>query len=138
MTLIWVCISFTDKGFSLWDNISMEHIGENLKVTEKNIELVTSDPVVQGGFTQIPNFILRSPEIGIGAKVVYAMFLSYAWNNDHCFPRQDKLSKDIGMSIGRVNQFIKELESLDLIVVTKRGQGKTNLYKIKFTVKKNS
>lgn len=109
-----------------------EHIARFLQ--EKNIELDTRDPVVAGGFTQVPNFILEDPEISIGSKVVYAMFLRYAWHNDHCFPGQDTLAKHLGMSIGRTNQFIKELEAGGLIEIKKRGQGKTNLYKLKFTV----
>jgi hypothetical protein len=43
--------------------------------------------------------------------VIYAMFLRYAWHNDKCFPGQARLADDIGMSIGRVNQF---LDSCDL------------------------
>jgi hypothetical protein len=111
----------------------MEHIGGIIR--EKNIELDTSDPVVQGGFTQIPNFILVNPDLSVGAKVIYAMFLRYAWHNEKCFPGQARLADDIGMSIGRVNQFIKELEAAGLIEIKKRGQGKTNLYTVKFTVK---
>ena len=111
-----------------------DHIARYLQ--EKNIILETHDPVVAGGFTQVPNFILENPDLSVGSKVVYAMFLRYAWNDNHCFPGQDTLAKHIGMSIGRVNQFIKELESVGLVEIKKRGQGKTNLYKLKFQVTK--
>ena len=40
------------------------------------------------------------------------------------------------MSQSRVSEFIKELEGADLIEITRRGQGKTNLYKIKFVVQR--
>src|SRR6266705_4871618 len=102
----------------------MESIGQLLK--EKNIQLDTKDPVVRGGFTQIPNFILKDPSLSVGAKVAYAMFLSYAWHNESCFPGQQKLAADMGMSRSRVSEFIKELEGADLIEITRRGQGKTN------------
>ena len=62
----------------------MEHISQILM--ERNIELDTLDPVTRGGFTQVPNFILRDGKLSIGAKVTYAMFLSYAWHNEACFP----------------------------------------------------
>jgi hypothetical protein len=39
------------------------------------------------------------------------------------------------MSVSRVNEFIKELERAGLIEITRRGQGKTNLYKVNFVVK---
>src|SRR5258707_5406000 len=110
----------------------MKAIGELLK--EKNLKLDTSNPVLQGGFTQVPNFILRNPDISVGAKVAYAMFLSYAWHNDSCFPGQERMAKDMGMSVSRVNEFIKGLEAAGFIAILRRGQGKTNLYKIKFIV----
>jgi hypothetical protein len=114
----------------------MDHIGAQLKNIEQNIRLNSADPIALHGFTQLPNFILRDPTLSIGAKTTYALFLSYAWHNNLCFPGQDRLAKDIGMSIGSVNSFIKELEAAELIEITRRGQGKTNLYTINFVVKK--
>ena len=111
----------------------MKTIGEVLK--EKNLQLDTDNPVLQGGFTQVPNFILKNPEISVGAKVAYAMFLSYAWHNDSCFPGQDRLAEDMGLTRVRVTQLISELEAAGLVTIQRRGQGKTNLYTIHFQVK---
>ena len=109
-------------------------IGDVLR--ERNIELATSDPVVRGGFTQVPNFILKNADLSVGAKVTYSMFLHYAWHNDSCYPGQERLASDIGMSQSRVSEFIKELQDAGLVEITRRGQGKTNLYKIKFVVQR--
>ena len=109
-------------------------IGELMR--ERNIELATLDPVARGGFTQVPNFILRDGSLSLGAKVAYSMFLHFAWNNDSCFPGQDTLAQHMGMSVSRVNEYIKELEAAGLIEITRRGQGKTNLYRVNFSVKK--
>src|SRR5258707_9808493 len=111
----------------------MKTLGQAIK--ERNILLDTLNPVLREGFTQIPNFILRDGEISVGAKVVYAMFLSYAWHNDSCFPGQDRLAEDMGMSRVRVTQLIDELQRAGLINIQRRGQGKTNLYTIHFRVK---
>ena len=111
----------------------MKGIGELLK--EKNLQLDTINPVLQGGFTQVPNFILKNPEISLGARLTYAMFLSYAWHNESCFPGQDRLADDMGMSRSRVTEFVGELEQAGLISIQRRGQGKTNLYIIHFPVK---
>jgi len=111
----------------------MESIGDILK--ERNIELDTRDPVAQGGFTQVPNFILKNSRLSLGAKVTYAMFLSYAWHNDSCFPGQEKLAADMGMSRSRVAEFVSELKAASLIAIRRRGLGKTNIYTIRFTVK---
>ena len=111
----------------------MQSISELIR--EKNIELATTDPVARGGFTQVPNFILRDPRLSIGAKVVYAMFLSYAWHNDSCFPGQERLAADIGMSRSRVTEFISELNRAELVTTQRRGQGKTNVYVVHSQVK---
>lgn len=124
------------KGLMLTYGIIISHmqsIGEIIK--EKNIELDSLDPVALHGFTQVPNFILKDPEISVGAKVTYSMFLSYAWHNDSCFPGQDRLAVDMGLSRVRVTQFISELEEVGLVSIQRRGQGKTNIYTIHFHVK---
>jgi len=104
-------------------------------IAEKTIELETLDPIARHGFTQVPNFILTNPTLGVGAKMTYAMFLHYAWHKDSCFPGQDRLAVDMGMSKSRVNEFIKELETAGFVEIIRRGQGRTNVYKIKFVVK---
>lgn len=116
----------------------MDHIGGRLQQIDQNIKLNSADPVALHGFTQLPNFILRNPDLSIGAKTTYALFLSYAWSNSLCFPGQERLAKDIGMSIGSVNAFIKELQTCNLIEITRRGQGKTNLYTVNFAVKRKA
>jgi hypothetical protein len=101
-------------------------------LTERNIILEAPNPVTAEGFTQVPNFILRSPTLSMGAKLAYAMFLSYAWHNDLCFPGQEKLAQAIGVSRQSVGTFIRELEREDFVRVKRRGLGKTNLYTIRF------
>lgn len=112
----------------------MRQIGEVIR--EQNIQLDTIDPLVRGGFTQLPNFILRDPRLSVGAKVTYAMFLSYAWHNDSCFPGQERLARDMGMSQSRVSEFIKSLQTAGLIEIVRRGLGRTNIYRIRFSIKK--
>ena len=114
----------------------MDHIGAHLEKIEQNMRLNTADPIARYGFTQLPNFILRNPDLSANAKTVYSLLLSYAWNNNLCFPGQDTLAKALGMSIGSVNAFIKELQACGLVEITRRGQGKTNIYTINFVVKK--
>ena len=116
----------------------MEHIGKQLAHIERNIKFEAADPVSAHGFTQVPNFILKMPSLSVGAKVVYAMFLSYGWHNDFCFPGQDRLAADMGMTRPRVTQLIGELQQAGLIEIERRGQGKTNFYTIKFRVQKTS
>jgi hypothetical protein len=113
----------------------MKPLGQIMR--EQNIVLATNDPVARSGFTQVPNFILRDPSLSLGAKVTYAMFLSYAWQNDFCFPGQETLAKDMGMSRSRVTEFIGQLEKAGLVSIERRGLGKTNIYTLHFPVKPN-
>ena len=112
------------------------HIGDILR--ERNIKLATNDPITRGGFTQVPNFILKDANISLGAKVAYSLLLSFYWHNNEVFPGQNRLAQHMGMSVSRVNEFIKELETSGFIQITRRGQGKTNLYELKSIVKQKA
>lgn len=101
----------------------------------QNIILQGFDPVSAGGFTQVPNFLLKDPTISANGKVVYSMLLSYAWTNNMVFPGQERMAQDIGTSQPTIARAIKELEAAGLLEVQRRGQGKTNLYILKFVVR---
>ena len=116
--------------------MSMQHIGSQLEEKVRNIELLQADVVTRHGFTQVPNFLFKNSGLSMGAVVVYSKFLSYAWHNDYCFPGQQRLAGELGISIGSVNSYIKELEHNGLISIERRGQGKTNIYKIAFVAQK--
>lgn len=95
---------------------------------DKDIIIEDTSPFATGGFTQVPNFVLKCDGISHGAKVVYAMLLSYAWQNGFCFPGQEKLARDIGTSRQTANKFIQELAKAELIHIKRRGLGKSNVY----------
>ncbi len=107
-------------------------------IKERNIELVGADRATQFGFTQVPNFILTNGDISVGAKLAYAMLLKYAWYDDGCFPGQAKLAHDMGAGERSVRTYLKELEAGNLLEITQRGLGKTNLYRLHVTVKKST
>lgn len=109
----------------------MRPIGE---IIDQNITLQTLEQMASVGFTQVPNFLLRDSRLSIGAKLTYAMFLSYAWHNNRCFPGQERLAADMGMSVPSVSNFIAELSEHGFIDIKRRGQGRTNLYTVHFQV----
>ncbi|MEM8576029.1 MAG: helix-turn-helix domain-containing protein [Pseudomonadota bacterium] len=102
---------------------------ENI-LEDRNIILIGADAFTEGGFTQVPNAILRSKKISPGAKLAYSGLLSYAWNKESCFPGQDTLGGDIGVTRQTVNEYIKELKTKGFIRVKRRGQGRSNLYEL--------
>ncbi len=114
----------------------MQTIGDIVK--DRNIELIGADPATAGGFTQVPNFILTSKKLSVGAKLSYAMLLKYAWADDSCFPGQITLAKDMGAGERSVRSYLKELEKTGYLAINQRGLGMTNTYKLYLTVQKRS
>jgi DNA-binding MarR family transcriptional regulator len=114
----------------------MEKLADIAQFKERqNIILQGFDPVSAGGFTQIPNFVLKNAELSSNAKVAYALLLSYAWNNDRVFPGQDRMAKDMGLSRPTATKAIGELERVGYLDIQRRGQGLTNVYVLRHTVK---
>lgn len=114
----------------------MQRLGDLQRFQERqNIILQGFDPVSAGGFTQVPNFLLKDPTLSANAKVVYSMLLSYAWHNNLVFPGQERMADDLGTSQPTIARAIQELETHGWLDVQRRGQGKTNLYVLKFTVR---
>ena len=108
----------------------MQRLGETNAFMERNLILRGADIATQRGWTGVPNFILESDQISVGAKLTYAMLLKYAREMDECFPGQNRLAEDIGVSERSVRKWLKELEKVTLIEVKQRGQGKPNLYTV--------
>ena len=113
---------------------SEKHIGEILK--DRNIILKGADAATREGYTQVPNFLLRMKNITSGDKMTFAMILSYAWQNDCCFPGQATLAEDMGVDERTIRRHIQALQAAGLLVIQQRGQGKTNVYELNLTVVK--
>lgn len=83
-----------------------------------------------GGFTSIPNRILRNNQISLGSRMCYGMLLSYAWQDDFCFPAQIRLADDLGIGERTVRQYLNELRDAGLITWRQRGLNRPNVYRI--------
>ncbi len=90
--------------------------------------IIVEDEVLSEGFTQVPNILLKRVDLSHGAKIAYAMLLSYAWGKDRCFPGQDVLARDMGVERKAVIRYLKELKDKGIVTVQRRGMGKTNVY----------
>lgn len=95
--------------------------------------VVIDDPALQqfvGGFTVIPNRVLRSAEISVGAKLAYSLLLSYAWQKNFCFPAQEQLAKDLGGGERSIRRYLVELRTFGLITWRQIGLNRPNVYHI--------
>jgi hypothetical protein len=90
--------------------------------------VIVEDEALAAGFTQIPNQVLRRADLPPGAKLTYMVLLSYAWQKDSCYPGQDRLAVDMGVSERSVVTYLKQLQTAGLVTVRRRGLGLTNVY----------
>ena len=108
----------------------MQRLSEIPAFKDRNLRLKGADIATQRGWTGVPNFILESKEISVGAKLIYAMLLKYARELEECFPGQKRLADDMGSSERSVRTWLKELETAGLVSIKQRGQGRPNLYTV--------
>src|SRR5919206_2940916 len=104
------------------------------EIIDRNIVLKGADLLTAKGFTMVPNHLLISNRISPGAKLTYAMLLKYAWQNDYCFPGQERLAKDMGVTDRSIRTYLQELEREQFITIKQRGLGKPNLYELNLSV----
>lgn len=108
----------------------MQKIGDTQAFRDRNLILKGADIATQRGWTGVPNFILESKDISVGAKLTYAMLLKYARELDECFPGQERLAEDMGSGKRSIVRYISELERVGLLTIKRRGQGRPNLYTV--------
>jgi hypothetical protein len=74
----------------------------------------------------IPNWLLRRTDISHGAKLCFGRLMQFAGRNDHCFPDQETLAEEVGVSVRTIQEYLAELESKPYIESQRRGRG--NVY----------
>jgi len=101
----------------------------------KNMEIVGADAFTKGGFVQVPQSIIKANDISDPAKIAYTLLLGYLWQNQSCFPGQQRLCEDWNKSERAVRNALKELEAAGYLEITKKGFGQVNHYRLFVTVK---
>lgn len=91
-------------------------------------DIIIEDETLAAGFTVIPNALLRRIGLSPGAKLTFLILLSYGWQDDACFPGQETLARDVGVSDRSIRTYLRELEEAKLVTITQRGLNRTNLY----------
>lgn len=66
--------------------------------------------------------VLRDPALSAQAKAVYAVLATYADDagRDQCYPRQETLAEQLGVSVDTVQRHIKALEDAGVVEVVPR------------------
>lgn len=76
----------------------------------------------------IPEALVRFPDVSPGAKLCYGRLTRYAGEKGTCYPSQDTLAGELGVSARNVRRYIEELRSVGLIRTVRRGLQLNNEY----------
>lgn len=68
---------------------------------------------------KVPLWLIQDQKISWSAKGVYALLTMYAGKNGHCFPKLETLAENSGLSLRRVRELIRELETNGVLIVEK-------------------
>lgn len=103
---------------------------QNIKNVLEKHTIVVLNEALKHGFTQLPNYILKDSKLSFGAKLTFAVLLSYAWQEDSCFPGQERMAKDLSTSDRSIRTFLSELKERGFVDWKRQGLNKPNIYYI--------
>jgi len=76
----------------------------------------------------VPNWLLCRTEVSQGAKLCYARLAQYGGEDGHCFPKQDTLAVELGISTRQARGYLAELAQFSLIESEQHGLCRANNY----------
>ena len=83
-----------------------------------------------GAFAAVPTKIVRNASLSLGARLTYCLLLTYAWQEDFCYPAQTRLATDLGITERQVRRFLIELRGAAYITWRQQGLNLPNRYYI--------
>jgi hypothetical protein len=92
--------------------------------------IVVLNEALKHSFTQLPNYVLKDKTLSFGARLAYAVLLSYAWQAEQCFPGQQRMAEDLGTTDRSVRTFLSELKERGYIDWKQQGLNRPNVYYI--------
>lgn len=106
----------------------MEPIGKTLR--ERFAQIIIENEMLRAGFAALPYVVLRDTRLSTGARLAYAVLLSYAWQEEACFAGQQKMARDMGVSERHLRRYLQELEEAAYVRIKRQGLNRPNLYYI--------
>ncbi len=104
----------------------METVGAMLKARLEAI--VVENEMMRAGFAAVPYLVLRDLRLSVGARLAYAILLMYAWQEGSCFPGQERMARDMGVSTRHLRRYLSELRRDGYVSWRKSMPGGTNIY----------
>ena len=104
----------------------METVG--MLVQRRLEQIVIENEMLRAGFAAFPYLVLRDTRLSVGARLTYAVLLMYAWQEESCFPGQERMANDLGTSQRTLRRFLVELRERGYVSWRKQMPGGTNTY----------
>ncbi len=99
-------------------------------VEERMEQVIIENQMLRAGFAALPYIVLRDIKLSTGARLAFAVLLSYAWQDESCFAGQRKMAQDMGVSDRQLRRYLEDLEQAGYIRIKQQGLNKPNLYYI--------
>ena len=107
----------------------MQQIGS---LVRRRVErVIVENEMLRAGFAALPYIVLRDTRLTVGARLTYAVLLSYAWQNNETFAGQEKMAKDVGISERQLQRYLYELRDTHYIDISREDKRFNNTYIIK-------
>lgn len=107
----------------------MKSLGELVKQRVERV--IIENEMLRAGFAALPYVVLRDTRLSIGARLTYAVLLSYAWQEDSTFVGQARMAQDMGLSARQVQRYLYELRDIGYIDISRKDKRFNNTYIIK-------
>lgn len=72
----------------------------------------------------VPVTVLRNPELSAGEVRLFALLISYAWQDESCYPGQTQLAADMGVTDRQVRTTLQKMADHGLIRTEQAGNGR--------------
>lgn len=106
----------------------MQAIGEAVK--QRFEQIIFENEMMRAGFAALPYLVLRDTRLSVGARLTYAVLISYGWQNAYAFPGQERMATDMGISDRHLRRWLGELVEYKYIRIKRQGLNKPNIYYI--------
>lgn len=107
----------------------MQHVGVFVKQRVERV--IIENEMMRAGFAALPYVVLRDTKLSLGARLTFAVLLSYAWQNNATFVGQEKMAKDMGLGQRQLQRYLYELRDTKYIEITRLDKRFNNTYIIK-------
>lgn len=106
----------------------MDNVGALLR--ERYERVLVENEMLRAGFAAVPYKVLKDTRLSAGARLAYAILLMYAWQEGSCFPGQQRMAQDLGVTDRHLRRFLIELRELGYISWRKTMPWGSNTYTI--------